>query len=77
MNNPVLLSEPFESAVSRFRQAVDAIPQLDATPLNNTVSDFQRQVDRLCRLAGMVAANQDRMHRGESLAYDEQAFVNI
>lgn len=65
MNNPILQSERFESAA---RSLVSAFEE--------SVAAFGRSVEKMVRIAGMQAENDQRKHRGESMAYSEQDFQN-
>ena len=62
MNNPILQSEGFEKA---------------AFALQLSVAAFCRAVDKMGRIAGMQAENDQRKHRGEAMAYTESDFTNV
>jgi hypothetical protein len=38
---------------------------------------YKETTDRQIKLEAMKAANQERLQRGESLAYDEDAFLKL
>ena len=45
--------------------------------LEKASKTFADAVNRLIRLEAMKAANQERINRGESLAYSEESFLNL
>lgn len=57
MNNPILLSEGFERAVSQFSRTVQEILQFDPQQLRQIVYDFEIRVTRLRDIIGMQAEN--------------------
>ena len=80
MNNPVLNSESFDRAahalgheLERFRNS--GFDQ-SANAMAQAAGSIDVSVTRLGRLLGMQAENDQRKHRGESMAYDEAAFAN-
>ena len=72
MSNTILLSEKFERAAYGLANAMEHFqPRLD-----EPVAAFCRAIDKMVRIAGMQAANDERKHRGESMAYTEEDFQN-
>lgn len=45
--------------------------------LQNLVSQFDTSISRLARIAGMQACNDQRKTIGDSMAYNEQDFLNV
>jgi len=44
----------------------------------NAVADkIEKNIDRLIELVAMRTANEERMQRGESLAYNENDFIKL
>lgn len=44
---------------------------------DETVTAFCKAVDKMTRIAGMQAENDQRRHRGEAMAYTETDFLNV
>ena len=74
MNNPILLSESFERAADAHRRAMDNF-RVDG--FEESVREFIRSIDKLQRILGMQAENDQRKHLGHSMAYDEGSFLNV
>ena len=74
MNNPILLSESFERAADAHRRAME---NFRADGFEESVRQFAQSVDKLQTLMGMQAENDQRKQLGQSMAYDEDAFINI
>lgn len=66
MSNPILQSQKFE-------QASDYL----VNSMLDSLNQLRNQVDRIVRIAAMQAENQQRGHRGESMAYVEADFMNV
>lgn len=75
MNNPILNSEHFDRAAYALTRALDNFNRSGS--LEEFVAKFERAVDKLARIMGMQAANDERKADGLSLAYDESSFNNI
>ena len=45
--------------------------------LEKAAKTFKDSVDKLIQLEAMKAANQERLAKGEALAYDEDAFLKL
>jgi hypothetical protein len=73
--NPVLQSEQFDRAAANLCGSFDRFERI-AINLEGALNGFERSVDKLGRLLAMQAENDQRRHRGESMAYDEASFVN-
>lgn len=70
-----LLSDSFE------RAAHDLASSLDSFNTNGTLEEsmrqFERSVDKLARVLGMQAENDQRKHLGHSMAYTEDDFNSV
>lgn len=73
MSNPVLQSEGFERAAYALRSSLD---NFSTSNFEDYVRVFERSVDRLARIAGMQAANDQRKQLGQSMAYTENDFAS-
>ena len=73
MTNHVLQSESFERAAYTLQRAMENFGTGD---FNESCRIFERSVARLSLLLGMQAANDQRKHLGESMAYGDAAFFN-
>ncbi len=74
MNNPILLSESFERAAYAHKRAMEDF-RMDG--FEESVRTFASSIDKLQTLMGMQAENDQRKQLGQSMAYDESAFVNV
>lgn len=81
MNNPILLSERFERAVHIFNGGVEMFARADQSePIAafcRAVENFQIQINRLAKIQGMVAENEDRKQRGLTVTYTEGSFLEV
>ena len=73
MSNPILQSESFERAAYSLRQAFELFQR---NGFDESVAAFCRSVDKMARIAGMQAENDNRKYRGEAMAYTESDFAN-
>ena len=73
MSNPILQSEGFERAACQLQRAMD---RFDTSAFEASVQRFERSVDKLARVMGMQAENDQRKAIGASMAYPETAFLN-
>ena len=74
MNNPILQSESFERAAYTLRQSFEVFQR---NGFDESVTAFCRAVEKMARIAGMQAENDQRKHRGEAMAYTEGDFSNV
>ena len=74
MNNPVLISESFERAAYAHKHAMESF-RVDG--FEASVRTFQQSVDKLARILGMQAENDQRKAVGSSMAYVEDDFANV
>lgn len=74
MNNPVLISESFERAAYAHQHAMENF-RVDG--FEESVRLFATSVDRLGRLLGMQAENDQRKACGHSMAYVEDDFASV
>jgi len=73
MNHPVLQSESFERASYSLQRSLDNFGHGN---FDESCTQFQRAVEKLGRILGMQAENDQRKHLGESMAYTESDFHN-
>jgi hypothetical protein len=73
VNNVNLLSERFERAAYSLKSAMEQFPGMNFT---EAINQFERSVDKLARIYGMQAENDQRKVIGASMAYDEASFIN-
>ena len=74
MNNPVLISESFERAAYAHQHAMESFR---ADGFEESVRTFQQSVDKLARILGMQAENDQRKAVGASMAYVEDDFASV
>lgn len=74
MNNPILQSERFERAAHAL---VSALENFSRGTFEDSVRSFCAAVDRLSRISGMNAENDQRKAIGASMAFTESDFANI
>lgn len=77
MDNVWLLSESFERAAFSHREAMENFNHNGVSRFEESIRQFSQSVDKLQTLMGMQAENDQRKATGKSMAYDEDAFVNI
>lgn len=83
MNNPILNSETFDRAVGHFggysQQISSAISNLHdhTNNMRNVAQIFADAVDKLGRIEGMKAENEQRKHRGEAMAFVQADFDRL
>ncbi len=74
MSNPVLISESFERAAYAHKHAMESF-RTDS--FEESVRTFERSVDKLARILGMQAENDQRKAVGGSMAYVEDDFASV
>ena len=73
MTNPVLISESFERAAYAHKHSLDSF----TNRFEESVRTFERSVDRLAKILGMQAENDQRKAVGASMAYTEEDFASV
>ena len=73
MTNPILQSEGFERAAYTLQRSLDNFGHGN---FDQSCLQFERAVDKLSRVLGMQAENDQRKHLGQSVAYTESDFHN-
>lgn len=66
-------TERLERALYEMRDSLERF----SPNFNETLTAFCRAVDKIVRVAGMQAENDQRKHRGEAMAYTEADFSNV
>ena len=74
MNNVILLSENFERATYNL---IGPMERLSFDRFIESVNEFTRSIDKLQTLLAMQAANQERLYKGLSIAYDEDTINGV
>lgn len=72
MNHPVLQSERFERAADELSRALNGFGR--HSTFEESVTRFERSIERLAKLLGMQAENDQRKATGSSMAYTEDDF---
>lgn len=73
MNSINLNSESFDRAAYTLSRAME---NFGTGEFESSVERFERSVNKLGRILGMQAENDQRKALGQSMAYDEAAFIN-
>jgi hypothetical protein len=68
-----MTSESFERAAYQLSRSLDNFGHGD---FDSSCRSFETSVNKLARILGMQAENDNRKHRGESIAYLETDFLN-
>ena len=74
MSNPILNSESFDRAANSLRHSLDNFGRSGS--FEEAVGRFERSVDKLARILGMQAENDQRKATGSSMAYCDEDFFN-
>lgn len=72
-----LNSETFERAAYQLVHAMHEFRGIDTDPLQQVVREFERQVDRFRDIVAAMADNMQRVHCGESMAFDGDTIQKI